>query len=100
MLYLVDTFTAFVSSTKVLIKLFQKFVGWRGNALLALRRARNTPTALLFCELFSCAYIVKRKAAKDFILFNSLYAFGLQTDSSISKNKVPTNRLIGLWELF
>ena len=28
------------------------------------------PSALLFCELFSCAYIAKRKAANSFVLFN------------------------------
>jgi len=27
-------------------------------------------SALLFCELFSCAYIAKRKAANNFLLFN------------------------------
>ncbi|MBR2019231.1 MAG: hypothetical protein IKA05_02405 [Clostridia bacterium] len=27
--------------------------------------------ALLFCELFSCAYIVKRKAANRFVLFHA-----------------------------
>ena len=27
-------------------------------------------SALLFCELFSCAYIAKRKAANNFVLFN------------------------------
>ena len=29
-------------------------------------------SALLFCELFSCAYIAKRKAANSFVLFNEL----------------------------
>ena len=29
-------------------------------------------SALLFCELFSCAYIAKRKAANNFVLFNEL----------------------------
>ena len=27
-------------------------------------------SAILFCELFSCAYIAKRKAANNFLLFN------------------------------
>ena len=34
----------------------------------------ETPlSALLFCELFSCAYIAKRKAANSFVLFNELF---------------------------
>ena len=29
-------------------------------------------SALLFCELVSCAYIAKRKAANNFVPFNEL----------------------------
>ena len=39
-------------------------------------------SAFLFCELFSCAYIAKRKAAKEFVHCYNLYAFGLQPPPS------------------
>ena len=34
-------------------------------------------SALLFCELFSCAYIAKRKAANKFVLSKKLLFYNL-----------------------
>jgi hypothetical protein len=60
---------------KVLVKLFQKLVGWKGEALLALRRARNilgvfflitwqslAIAAELAEPVFICAFGVKEKS--------------------------------------
>ena len=67
---------------KVLVKLFQKLAQWRarnGLARFELPRpsqgAKFPLTALLLCgelaSLFSsCAYIVKRKATKEFFAIN------------------------------
>ena len=40
--------------------------GGRG-ALLAVRRRRNSPGGVFFCELFFCAYGIKRKVGDDFL---------------------------------
>jgi len=45
--------------------------------------------ALLFCELFSCACIAKRKAAKEFSRFNGR----LLCESSFSSQRICTNAL-------
>jgi len=53
-----------------LVKLFQKLVGWKGEALLALRRARNSPNGVSFLITFFFAPVVsKKKVAKEFCLF-------------------------------
>ena len=45
-------------------------MGWKGEALLALRRARNPPDGVFFLITFSFAPMVsKEKVAKDFRLF-------------------------------
>jgi len=50
---------------KVLVKLFQKLVGWKGEALLALRRARNI-LGVFFLITFSFAPMVsKEKVAEE-----------------------------------
>ena len=69
---LADKGISTVQMTKVLIKLFQKFVGWRGNALLALRRARNSLTAFLFANFFFAPAVSKKKWGIKFVLFNKL----------------------------
>ena len=45
-------------------------------------------SALLFCELFSCAYIAKRKAAGEFVHCYKLYTFGLQPTAEASASAV------------
>ncbi|MBQ8440464.1 MAG: hypothetical protein IJX19_07375, partial [Clostridia bacterium] len=50
-------------SVKVLVKLFQKLAGWRGRALLAPRKGRNsTLRRFFFANFFLCAYGVKEKS--------------------------------------
>ena len=52
-----------------MVELFQKLVGWRGNALLALRRARNTFIGVSFLITFFFAPLAsKKKVAEDYAL--------------------------------
>ena len=48
---------------KVLIKLFQKFAGARGRALVASAEAKLS-YSLSFCELFLWAYCLQRKSGR------------------------------------
>ena len=51
---------------KVLVKLFQKLA--RSSRVgLSLAHERNSPNGVFFCELFFCAYGIKRKVGDDFL---------------------------------
>ena len=51
-----------------------------GGCLLALRRGRNSPFGVSFCELFLCAYGVKEKVDKEFVQSKNLCIFGIQSE--------------------
>ena len=60
---------------KVLVMLFQMLVGWRGNALLALRRGRNLLNGAFFLEAFSLRLHGQRKSGYGFcVLLKTIFA--------------------------
>ena len=46
---------------------FSKACALKPRRLAAVRRRRNSPDGVFFCELFFCAYGIKRKVGDDFL---------------------------------
>ena len=72
MAQIVDKTNEFRQFTESFGQAFPKSLRSGGRAaLLALRRARKKLSAFSFCKLFLCAYMVKEKATKIFLQFDT-----------------------------